>query len=748
MPAFSLPAELASLKTFLIWRARPRNDGSGKIDKVPYYADGQIRRGEQGAPADVARFVDLATATAAAAGTGPDGLGFSGVGLALTEHHDFSAIDFDDCVDEAGRVIEAVALCTLGTYSEFSPSRRGVRVLVAGKLAAEFRDKKSLAVGTYGVEAFSMRGFVTLTGNITDICDIGGWESTITQPNDHLLSMMGARFGRADRKRGGVPVPGGETRVGLSDESIDEVLSFIDPDCNYEMWRNVLMGLHHETSGSPDGFQRAMRWCMGGVKWNTEGEGRLENRWNGFGKRAHSVTFRSAMKYARANGWSGGAVSHANVAAMFPVLPPTPPVIGANGITQRPAPTYERSRITGLPIKSGRNLLTALGELAYRGTEVVFDEFTSEFMFHHSPPGGAVEARPLRDADYTMIRFALTEFHDLPEWPLDTVREVVNYRAMQRTIDSAKEWIRSLTWDRVPRVDDFFHIVFGVEKSAYTTAVSRYFWSALAGRIIQPGVKADMVPVLCGNQGVGKSLAVARIAPIDPHGNKIMSCEISLSMRDDDLARTIRGKNICEIADLSGLATRELEAIKALITRQIDQWVPKYVEHATKSPRRCIFVGTTNEERFLADVTGNRRFLPLHVTAVDIDYIDQWRDQLYAEAAEIFKTSGVEYRLANDLAESTGAREACKHVDPWTPVIDKWLTTPDALSGARPCDGPFITTLDVLTYALGKPARDVNPGHSRRVVAALVSLGYVPTRIYDENGKRWRVYVKNSGGTG
>lgn len=97
--------------------------------------------------------------------------------------------------------------------------------------------------------------------------------------------------------------------------------------------------------------------------------------------------------------------------------------------------------------------------------------------------------------------------------------------------------------------------------------------------------------------------------------------EISFAEKDDDLARKMRGRLVAEIGELRGLNTKELESIKAFVTRTHENWIPKYREFATQFPRRLVFVGTTNEDEFLADKTGNRRWLPVEVSKVDVKAI-------------------------------------------------------------------------------------------------------------------------------
>ncbi|CRL45117.1 Virulence-associated protein E [Sodalis glossinidius str. 'morsitans'] len=57
--------------------------------------------------------------------------------------------------------------------------------------------------------------------------------------------------------------------------------------------------------------------------------------------------------------------------------------------------------------------------------------------------------------------------------------------ADENPFDSAIEWLNGVDWDGVPRVKTFFETYFDVEPSEYTSAVSLYAWTALAGRVWQ-----------------------------------------------------------------------------------------------------------------------------------------------------------------------------------------------------------------------------------------------------------------------
>src|SRR3546814_15833718 len=58
-----------------------------------------------------------------------------------------------------------------------------------------------------------------------------------------------------------------------------------------------------------------------------------------------------------------------------------------------------------------------------------------------------------------------------------------------------------------------------------------------------------------------------------------------------------------------------------------------YARLPVSVPRQCVILGTTNSERYLRDLTGNRRFWPVRVDGFDLPRLRADVDQLWAEAA-------------------------------------------------------------------------------------------------------------------
>lgn len=262
---------------------------------------------------------------------------------------------------------------------------------------------------------------------------------------------------------------------------------------------------------------------------------------------------------------------------------------------------------------------------------VKYDLFKEELLVQ---TGSATVWRPVNDNIVTNLRESIQRAYGLKYSAAD-VSASLHSAGDYFKFDSAHAWLQQQQHDGVLRIASFASHILGAQDTEYSRALSYYLWVALAARTLEPGVKADMAPILVSpKQGTGKSSLVRALAPFDEWYG-----EFDLATRDEDGSRLLRGKCVIELPELKGLASRDAESIKGWLTKQVEEWVPKYKEFAIKYPRRCIFVGTDNRQRFLSDPSGNRRFLPLRV-AVTQQFIN-WPamqaeiNQYWAEAAAI-----------------------------------------------------------------------------------------------------------------
>src|SRR5579862_7624420 len=135
----TVPVALRRLNQWAVWRYEVRE---GKPTKVPYSPDG--RRASSTHSATWRSYEDVCTALER------DPEGYAGRGFVFTSGDPFTGIDLDNCLDESGRPKDWAApfLQTFhDSYSEVSPSGRGVKIWAKGKLPAQGKRRQNYEDG-------------------------------------------------------------------------------------------------------------------------------------------------------------------------------------------------------------------------------------------------------------------------------------------------------------------------------------------------------------------------------------------------------------------------------------------------------------------------------------------------------------------------------------------------------------------------------------------------------------------------
>lgn len=224
-----------------------------------------------------------------------------------------------------------------------------------------------------------------------------------------------------------------------------------------------------------------------------------------------------------------------------------------------------------------------------------------------------------------------------------------------RRIDPHREWLESLVWDGVDRIDYFFSNYVGTEQSDYIRAVSKNLWIALAARGLQPGVKFDNVVVIEGAEGIRKSALVASIGGIytfAPSTKKVMY--------DTDELRKMHQSTIVELPELMGLMGQDSETVKAFLSKNSDHIRGLFARKALHHKRGFLFIGTTNNKKYLSADMGERRFWPIEIP-ITVKQINTWkietdRAQLFAEAVVRFKKGESFHVVPNEHSEEVKNR--------------------------------------------------------------------------------------------
>jgi len=254
----------------------------------------------------------------------------------------------------------------------------------------------------------------------------------------------------------------------------------------------------------------------------------------------------------------------------------------------------------------------------------------------------------------------------------DKILDGVEITAKAHAFHPIRDFIWAAKWDGVPRVDELLIRYLGAEDSEYTRAVTRKTLTAAVARVFRPGIKFDHILTIRGKQGIGKSSLIGRLA-----GEWFSDSFISVNGKD--AYEQLRRVWIMEVGELAGMKKAEAEQIKLYISKQEDQYRPAYGRQVETFPRQCIFIGTTNEEEFLRDTTGNRRFWVVDTPGSDhrADYREELTEeivhQIWAEAYHYYK-QGEKLYLDGELEKAAmSVQEAHAEIDDRIGMVREYL---------------------------------------------------------------------------
>lgn len=380
---------------------------------------------------------------------------------------------------------------------------------------------------------------------------------------------------------------------------------------------------------------------------------------------------------------------------------------------------------------------------------IAFNEFTSDVVKLRPAPWGSA-AGLWEEVDELLMGEWLTRRHYLPSMSRGTLEEATRMVAYRHRYHPVRQWLEGLAWDGVPRLATWLRRAVLEEDEwddraplqRYLARVGTWFLQGMVARVMAPGTKFDYMLILEGAQGLRKSTLLRVLA-----GDWF--ADTGLVLGDKDSYQQLQGRWLYEFGELDSFGKAEVTKIKSFIASAADYFRASFDRRAREYPRQIVFGGTTNEDHYLTDPTGNRRFWPVRVTrTIDIDWVVSVREQLFAEAlhrwregARMHPTPEEERQLFAPQQEQRAVSNAIED------AVLKYLYDPDQkLVGERP-NGSLVDEIS-LTELLGRIGiglEKLGPGrfHEKQAAAALRRHRWVERRSSAPG--RPRLYVRPKG---
>ncbi len=392
-----------------------------------------------------------------------------------------------------------------------------------------------------------------------------------------------------------------------------------------------------------------------------------------------------------------------------------------------------RNRMDGAPKPVHANIKTIIENVTGTTRVAARNLFSFDDNWLSAMPWGSKKGGLVTDDDIIRIKDYLSSKFRM-EAGRDKINDALSAIALKNAYHPVRDYLDNLEWDGTERLATWLTDYLGAvgDKEVIECFGTRTM-IGLVKRIYEPGCKFDTVLILEGEQDIGKSTTARIIA-----GEEWFS-DSDINIGDKDAVVSMNGNWIIELAELAALSKRDSESLKQFITRQVDKIRPHYGKRLMAYPRQSIFFGSTNNDEYLKDPTGNRRYWPVKVTRVNFKNLRADRNQLIAEAKELYKLGFPTYvdpREEAELSKKIKREQALRmEHDELETQIAEALQSPDGFINEnefRICD----------LYGVLQSIRNDRQSQMR-VAAALKKLGYKKEqkRVNKIKGVYW---VKNS----
>lgn len=319
-----------------------------------------------------------------------------------------------------------------------------------------------------------------------------------------------------------------------------------------------------------------------------------------------------------------------------------------------------------------KNVITILSQDPMLKGALAFDDFEKQDVALKNLPWRKLALGSyLTDADDSALREYLETVYGITS--ALKIKDGLAVHMQKNTFHPVRDYLNGLVWDGVKRLDRLLIDYMGAEDNELTRAFTRKTLVGAVARVFVPGIKFDTALIMVGGQGPGKSTL------IDKLGGKWYSDSFG-NMKTVGAYESLQGVWVMELGELAGMRKADVDEIKHFMAKRQDRYRVAYGKRTQKYPRQGIFIGTTNNDTFLQDMTGNRRFWPVTVDR-DRAYKDVFTlsekevGQFWAEAKMQYESGEKIYLDADLEAQAVIRQEAHLEEYPHAAAIINYLET-------------------------------------------------------------------------
>jgi predicted P-loop ATPase len=270
------------------------------------------------------------------------------------------------------------------------------------------------------------------------------------------------------------------------------------------------------------------------------------------------------------------------------------------------------------------------------------------------------------------------------------------------------------------------------DKDRFTLQLKKHLARAYGCATI-PGYYNKQCFVLVGErQNTGKTTFVRWLVPKDLQRFYQENPELN-----KDGLISISENLIINLDELDQLYRRDQKAIKSWLSKDYIKARRPYARKEERMNRRASFFGSSNEDDFLTDETGNVRYIVfrlndrLHNEPINFAYSNLDVNQIWAQAKALFIDAKFEHNLTpQEVAENHRLNQAFKYYTPEEQLIIKYFKPAIETAYTH-----FLSTTELTEILISVSDRGLNL-NTYKVGRALKSAGFDKTMKYDQHQKR------------
>jgi hypothetical protein len=187
----------------------------------------------------------------------------------------------------------------------------------------------------------------------------------------------------------------------------------------------------------------------------------------------------------------------------------------------------------------------------------------------------------------------------------ENISDCILVHATRRAFNPVLEIINGTQWDGVDRLNEIYSM-WNITDDFDRVLIHKWLIQCycMLHNELDGAFGAEYTLVFKGAQGAGKTQFFKHLALHD----EFFKEGATLDPNDKDSRLEALSTWICELGELGSTMKKDIDMLKAEMTRAIDIIRPPYARTANEYPRRTSFCATVNDEKFLLDTTGNRRW--------------------------------------------------------------------------------------------------------------------------------------------